>query len=130
MTAAAEADPRNHGRRRGEEERARQEKSAELWESMFTAAAVDEHRATSARLRAAHTGLFPGMSPEDHGAAVADRDVTIGADYGGRPLERNGHLRESIGPTPHRVYRSQLAERPGFQRDADRPILRHLRGEQ
>ena len=102
-----------------------------MWDSMFTNAAVEAHRPTSAHLRAAHQGLFPGMSPQDNGAAVASRDVTIGADYGSRPLERLGgtftHAAE--GPTPHPVYRSQLDDFPGYQRGADRPILRHLRGE-
>ena len=48
------------------------------------AAEVEAHgRLVSGQLRAAHQGLFPGMSPTDLGAAVAGQQATVGADFGG-----------------------------------------------
>ena len=61
------------------------------------AAEVEAHgRLVSGQLRAAHQGLFPGMSPTDLGAAVAGQQATVGADFdgagGGRPVEQLGGL--------------------------------------
>ena len=49
---------------------------------MATAAGRQEHRAVSADLRAAHRGLYD-MTPQELGAEVTDRAVTVGSEFGG-----------------------------------------------
>jgi hypothetical protein len=93
----------------------------------MTQASMEAHRPDHDRITAWQNGLFPG-SPQQHAAEVADRQVTIGTDWGdGRVIERNGHLSWSIGPAPARVYQSQL-DNPGQLGES--PLKRYMRGGQ
>lgn len=107
----------DYGRWRREVERARQEESVAVWDSMFTSDAIEEHRPTSAHLRAAHRGLYD-MTPQDMGRAVAGCAPMVGQDYGqGRALERRGgtfdHATE--GPAPGRVDLTGVNTPPGYR---------------
>jgi hypothetical protein len=103
---------------------------------MANRAAVEAHGQSEDHrvVQAGQGGLFGHMTPQQMGQAAAERTATVGAEYGqGRPLERNGHLAESIGPSPARIYRSQITDRPGFmpgQEPGVSPLLAHMRGQQ
>jgi hypothetical protein len=128
---AHEVPPEEYGQWRADQERARQRANAQVMLDMLNGVGQAEHQGTHEHLARSHNGLFPGSTGQQLAQAAADLPATVGGEWGlGRPLERNGHLAESISPSPARVYLSRINDRPGFQVSDDRPILRHLRGEQ
>ena len=102
---------------------------------MADRAAVEAHGQTEDHrvVQSGQGGLYRHMTPQQLGQAAAERQATVGAEYGqARPLERNGHLAESIGPSPARIYRSQINDHPGFMPGREpgvSPLLAHMRGE-
>lgn len=106
-------------------DRLRQERDAHLQASakqmndMFSAAGQDAHRATSAQLRAGQQGLYPHMTPQELGAAVAARQAVVGSAYGGRPLERLGgtfdHSDVGCSPAPPRADMRHVNDPPGLR---------------
>jgi hypothetical protein len=127
---AHEVPPEEYGQWRHDQERARQQANAEAMMSMLSGGGQADHQAAHDHLTRSTHGLFGASTGQQLGQANAERQATVGGDFGqARPLERNGHLAQSIGPAPHRVYRSQVNEYPGYQQGDDRAILRYLRGE-
>lgn len=121
------ADVTQYGAWRLRQHRARLEQLA------ANAAELEAHRPVSDRLRVAHQGLFPNMSPTDHGAAVADRTPMVGQDFGGqgRPLAHNGGAwnpaDHSDSPAPRRADL-----RPGRPSTGEMvsPTVRYFQGRQ
>jgi hypothetical protein len=69
--------------------------------------------------QAGQQGMYPNMSPYDRGAAAASRQVVVGADYGGRPLERLGgtfdHSEVGCSPAPPRADLRFVNDPPGLR---------------
>ena len=128
---AHEVPPEEYGQWRHDQERARMQANAQVMMDMLSGAGQADHQAVHDHLTRSTHGIFGGMTGHQMAQDATGRRVTVGGDFGGgRPLERNGGLYDtSAGPAPHRVYLSQINDRPGFQVGDDRPILRHLRGE-
>ena len=85
--------------------------------AMADRAAVAAHgraktTASSSRASRACTRTCHRMTEVQRRAAM---QAVAGSDYGGRPLERHGHLAESIGPAPARVDMTRVNDRPGYQ---------------
>ena len=82
------------------------------------------------QVQAGQAGLFGHMTPEDRGAAVQDRTATVGTDYGGRPLERNGGTFRwsdvSDSPAPALVDR-RFIDRPGVRPTGESPLAAYMR---
>lgn len=86
----------------------------------------DERRAT----QAGQAGLFGHMTPQDRGTAAADRDVTVGSEFGGhQQVERLGGTLDwrqfTDSPVPGMVDRRP--KRPGYTR-TEHPLANRGRG--
>jgi hypothetical protein len=123
-----------YGRWRLEQARAQQRANAQVMMDMLNGGGQDAHRADHDQITRSTHGLFGPMTPEERGQANAERQATVGGEWGqGRPLERNGGAFDwsavSDSPAPGRVYRSQINDRPGLQR-GESPLVRWQRGQQ
>jgi hypothetical protein len=100
----AEGPATEFGDRLRQQRDAHLQASAQAWNDMLSGGGQDAHRATSAQLRSVHRGLYGDATPQELGAAVANRQAILGSAYGGRPLERNGGLFDPASylcaPTP------------------------------
>jgi hypothetical protein len=119
-------DPTQEGMRRAREQQAHHERLA------ANAAEMEAHRATSGQLRAAHQGLYPGMSPTDFGAAVSGIGARVGDGVGeGRELLAQGGSFNwsdvSDSPAPARVDLRNVNAHPGMQRGAESGLQRWIR---
>jgi hypothetical protein len=127
---AEPVEPSEYGQQRRAAWLAEGRARAQTMMDMLSGGGQQDHQAAHDHITRSKHGIFGAMTPQELGQAAADRQASVGGEWGhARPLERNGHLADSIGPAPHRVYRSQVNEYPGYQQSDDRPILRHLRGE-
>jgi hypothetical protein len=98
----------------------------------MTEAAVTSHQADHDIVTAGQVGIFGAGDPRQRAAELAARPATVGegASVGiGRPLQRNGHLAESISPAPARVYASQI-KKPGQVPDGLSPLAQYMRDHQ
>lgn len=127
---AHEVPPEEYGQWRHDQERARMQANAQVMMDMLSGAGRAAHQAAHDHLTRSTHGMYNGSTGQELAQSVTERPATVGGDWGlGRPLERNGHLAQSIGPSPHAVDLTRVNDRPGFQQGDDRPIMRHLRGE-
>jgi hypothetical protein len=117
----------DHGKHRREQWMASLRANSE----MMSQAAMEAHQEDHYAVNAGQVGLFGHMSPEDKGAAVAARAATVGADYGGRPLERHGGLYDhhNEAPVPARVDLRHI-NTPGRQPTTVSPLWAYMQGRQ
>jgi hypothetical protein len=99
---------------------------------MLSGGGRDGHQAAHDHITRSTHGLFGAMTAQELGQVAAERQATVGGEWGqGRPLERFGGLFDTNdGPAPARVDLTRVNDHPGYQQGDDRPILRYLRGEQ
>ena len=112
---------------------ARMQANAETMMDMLSGGGRDAHQATHDHLTRSTHGLFGASTGQQLGQAAAEQPATVGGDFGqARPLERNGHLAQSIGPAPARVDMTRVNDRPGFMQGQEpgvSPLLAYMRGE-
>ncbi len=124
-----EVDPRDHGKFRAEQHRQHLIESA----ANATQASMASHAATSPQLRAAHQGLYGHATPQELGAAVAERGAVVGSDYDSKPLQRQGGLYDPASflcspVPPQRDMR--YVNQPGGQPTTVSPLWAHMQGRQ
>lgn len=123
--------PSNYGRQRHEAWLAHHQANAD----MATRAALQAHGQGEDHrvVQSGQQGLYPGMSPTDMGAAVAAQQATVGADYGGRPLQRSGGTFDpadyASAPAPARAD-MRYVNQPSGPPTGESPLLAHMRGRQ
>ena len=97
--------------------------------AMLSGGGQAAHQADHDRITRSTHGLFGASTGQQLSQANAERPATVGGDLGqARPLERNGHLAQSIGPAPARVDLTRVNDHPGYQQGDDSPLLRSCEG--
>jgi hypothetical protein len=130
---AHEVPPEEFSQWLHDQERARQRANAQVMMDMLNGGGQAAHQAAHDRITQSTHGLFGASTGQQLGQAAAERPATVGGEWGlGRPLERNGHLAQSIGPAPARVDLTRVNDHPGFMQGQEpgvSPLLAHMRGE-
>jgi hypothetical protein len=112
---------------------ARMQANGEAMAAMLSGAGQAEHQAAHDHLTRSQHGIFGAMTGNQLAQNASERQATVGGEWGlGRPLERNGHLAQSIGPAPARVDLTRVNDHPGFMQGQEpgvSPLLAHMRGE-
>jgi hypothetical protein len=123
-----------YGQWRREQRDAHLRASADDMMAMLSGAGQADHQAAHDHLTRGQHGIFGAMTGNQLAQDAAGRQATVGGEWGlGRPLERNGHLAQSIAPAPARVDLTRVNDHPGFMRGQEpgvSPLLAHMRGQQ
>jgi hypothetical protein len=83
-----------------------QQAKADMMNEMLSGAGRAGHQAEHDIITRSKQGLFGAMTPEELGQAAAERQATVGGEWGqARPLERNGGLFDHHVTAPHPAQR-------------------------